>query len=75
MFATIEFCRNVVWSESSNGDDEIPAYVYAYEDFDGPSDNVTSWFVSSEDGYLGAGYSEGRIVVWNFDGTVLYDGK
>ena len=75
MFAAIEFCGNVVWSESSNGDDEIPAYVYAYEDFDGPSDNVTSWFVSSEDGYLGAGYSEGRVVIWNFDGTVLYDGK
>ena len=75
VFTAIEFGGKVVWSELSNGDDKIPAYVYAYEEFERQSDYVTSWSVSSEDGYMAAGYSDGRIVVWDFDGTVLYEGK
>lgn len=72
-FNAIEFGGNVVWNKDANGNDEIPAYVYAYEDFNGSADNVSTWFVSSKDGYLGAGYSDGGIIIWNFDGSVLYD--
>lgn len=75
MFTAIEFGGKVAWSEFSNGDDEIPAYVYAYEDFEGQSDDITHWSLSSEDGYMVARYSDGRIIVWDFDGTVLYEGK
>lgn len=42
-----------------------------YDAFNESADNVISRFVSSGDGYLGAEYSDGEIVIWNFDGTVL----
>lgn len=73
-YDAVEFGGNIVWDKTTNGDDTIPAYVQVYEEFNDSTGGVTSWTVSSEDGYLGAGYADGRMVIWSFDGTVLYDG-
>lgn len=70
-YEAVEFGGEIVWNETTNGEDEIPEYVYAYEDFNTSQENVSSWFVSSEEGYLGAGYSEGGVKIWDFDGQLL----
>lgn len=72
-YSAVEFGGRVVWSEAENGKDEIPGYVYAYNEFENPLGNVVGWNESVEEGWLGAQYSDGREVHWDLDGNVLYD--
>ena len=67
-----------VWSKEKNGDDELPAYINAYEDFlngntdeFGDSDLIT-W--DTGDDYLEIRYEyDNHIIRWDYDGNVLYD--
>lgn len=72
-FSAVEFGGNIVWQKEKNSDDQIPDYVYAYEDFNTPGGAVQYWSISSKDGYLEAGYNDGSIVRWDLDGDVLYN--
>lgn len=74
-FSAVEFGGTVVWKRETDATDYIPDYVYAYEDFIKPGGKVTSWSVSSENGYLEAGYSDSYMIRWDFDGNVLYDSR
>lgn len=74
-FSAVEFGGNIVWEKEKNSNDEIPDYVYAYEDFNNPDSEVQRWSMSSKDGYLEAKYNDGSIVRWDLDGNVLYDSR
>lgn len=79
-FDSVEFGGKIIWDKDENADDVIPDYVYAYEEFQNhpykqnASEEIVSWNTNIEEGYLEADYADGRIVKWNLDGTVLYDG-
>lgn len=73
-FDNVEFGGKIAWSEAENADDTIPDYVYAYEEFEQPGGEVTTWVTEVEKGYLAAGYSDGHFVSWDLDGNVIYDG-
>ncbi len=67
-----------VWSKEKNGDDKIPDYINAYEDFlDGNTDefgdsDLIDW--STDDDYLEIHYVyDNRIIRWDYDGNVIYD--
>lgn len=70
-FDKVEFAGNIIWSEAENGDDVIPEYVYAYEDFEECSGNVISWITDLENGYVGAEYKDGSFAAWDLSGNVL----
>lgn len=74
-FDKVEFAGNVIWSKAKNAADDIPAYVYAYEDFEETNGNVTSWVTDLEKGYVGAGYKDGSFIAWDLSGNVLYETK
>ena len=74
-FDKVEFAGNVIWSKAENAADDIPAYVYAYEDFEETNGNVTSWVTDLEKGYVGAGYKDGSFIAWDLSGNVLYETK
>lgn len=67
-----------IWSKEKNGNDEIPAYINAYEDFlngntdeFGDSDLIT-WDTS--DDYLEIRYEyDNHIIRWDYDGNVIFD--
>lgn len=71
-FDKVEFAGKVIWSEAENAADDIPEYVYAYEDFEEPNGNVTSWVTDIEKGYVGAGYKDGSFIAWDLEGNLLY---
>lgn len=67
-----------VWSKEKNGNDEIPEYINAYEDFlNGNTDefgdsDLISW-ITDED-YLEIRYEyDNHIIRWDYDGNVIYD--
>ncbi len=67
-----------VWSKEKNGNDEIPEYINAYEDFlNGNTDefgdsDLISW-ITDED-YLEIRYEyDNHIIRWDYDGNVVYD--
>ncbi len=73
-FDTIKLGDRVIWSREENADDEIPDYVYAYDEFYfGRGDTIRSWSDSIEDQTLGANYADGRSVTWDFDGNIIND--
>lgn len=74
-FSALEFGGEVVWQKEINGADQTPDYVYAYEEFNHPGGQVEYWSVSSEDGYIEAGYREGYFIRWDLDGNILYDSR
>ena len=74
-YAAVEFAGNIVWEREANAADDIPDYVYAYEDFEEPGGEVRSFSISSENGYLEASYYDGYIIRWDLDGNVLYDSR
>lgn len=79
-FDSVEFGGEIIWDKEENADDVIPDYVYAYEEYQGyhykhnPESEMVGWDTNIEDGYLEADYADGRIVKWDLDGNVLYDG-
>ena len=79
-FDAVEFGGKIIWDEEKNITDSIPDYVYAYEEFEShsyehnPEKNIIGWDTNIEEGYLKAYYEDGRVVKWDFDGHVLYDG-
>lgn len=74
-FSFVEFGGHIVWDRTEIADDKVPDYVYAYEEYTQPGGGVQYWTVSSEDGYVEAGYYEGYFIRWDLDGNVLYDSR
>ncbi len=82
----LNYGGQTVWVKAENGKDEIPSYVYAFEEFEngnldefGDSDSVL-WVtgveandVNDPSNYLGIQYPDSRVVKWNLDGDVIYD--
>lgn len=80
------FCGNTVWTKEDNNDNEIPPYVYAYEEYEqgnqdefGDSDSI-SWFwsidldnLNSASSYVGIQYPDFRTVEWSLNGDVIFD--
>ena len=78
---------NVVWSKEKNADDEIPAYVYAYEDFEdgnndefGDSDSIsvgTSIDINDKTGEINRENSNITVhypdkrLTWNLKGKLI----
>lgn len=67
-----------VWSKEKNGNDKIPGYVNAYEDFlDGNTDefgdsDLIDWI--TDDDYLEICYEyDNHIIRWDYEGNVIYD--
>lgn len=67
-----------IWSKEKNGNDEIPDYINAYEDFlngntdeFGDSDLIT-W--DTGDDYLEIRYEyDNHTIRWDYDGNVIFD--
>lgn len=67
-----------VWSKEKNGNDKIPDYIKAYEDFlDGNTDelgdsDLIAWI--TDDDYLEIRYEyDNHTIRWDYDGNVIYD--
>ena len=67
-----------VWSKEKNGNEEIPDYINAYEDFlDGNTDefgdsDLIDWI--TDDDYLEIRYEyDNHTIRWDYDGNVIYD--
>lgn len=73
-FTELRFGDTVIWTEGENGDDEVPDYVYAYNEYSSYGGRtINGWFLSVEGNYLGVYYNDGRRVIWDLDGNVLDD--
>ncbi len=77
------FGGEVIWTREDNADDEIPGYVYAYNDFRngnrdefGSSDeisygvNIDTDNLENPDNYISVGYPD-RFVKWSLDGEII----
>lgn len=69
----------VAWTEEENGDDPIPDYVPLYFEFrksdwtGGPE--ARGWMnIYVEEGYVQAGFKDGKLILWSLDGELLYEG-
>lgn len=60
-----EFQELPFWTETENGEDAVPEYVYAYD-----SHEFDFWITSEEEGYVGAQYEDGTQIYWDLDGNV-----
>lgn len=70
-FDRVQFAGNIIWSKKENASEDIPEYVYAYEDLEEPGGNVMYWGAELKAGYIGAGYTDGSFVSWDLDGNVI----
>lgn len=50
-----------------------PDLLIGQSDSDTSAAVITSWVTDLENGYLGAGYSDGRNILWDLDGNVIYE--
>ena len=67
-----------IWSKEKNGNDKIPDYINAYEDFlNGNTDefgdsDLIDWI--TDDDYLEIRYEyDNHTIRWDYDGNVIYD--
>lgn len=67
-----------IWSKEKNGNDKIPDYINAYEDFlKGNTDefgdsDLIDWI--TDDDYLEIRYEyDNHTIRWDYDGNVIYD--
>ena len=66
----------LVWSKEENGGDAIPEYVYEFAKVYFPDSSVTEVdYTIDEDDYVGMVYLDGRKVLWDLDGNVIFDGN
>lgn len=71
-FDTIYMGDKVVWRREEHKSEQVPAYVYEYDNKD-----VEAWIHDSDPKYgeyFEAQYKDGRIVRWNLAGKVISDG-
>ncbi|MBQ7432206.1 MAG: zf-HC2 domain-containing protein [Lachnospiraceae bacterium] len=71
--SSVQFQGEIIWSEEENGNELIPDYVYAWEASE-QSQDVKTVYTSVKDQYIGIGDEDGHVMLWNLDGTLLYDG-
>lgn len=80
--AEVRLGNGVIWTREANGGDPVPEYVYAYEAFSSADGSILTWTVEldGEDDptdwpapFIRAVYRDGRQVVWDLDGHVLYE--
>ena len=68
----------MVWSKEENGGDAIPEYVYEFAKVylqDSTVTDVDVDYTIDEDDYVGVVYRDGRKVLWDLDGNVIFDGN
>ncbi len=72
-YSTVKFGDKVIWTAEENGDDEIPDYVYAYEDYEYwcGEGKVKNWYQNEKEGYISVWYKDGTTVTWDYDGNVI----
>lgn len=73
-FDTVKLGQEVIWNEAEHGDNEIPAYVYAYDDFETKGAGSMAWISDVDEGFLQAEYEDGHYIKWDLDGNVLEEG-
>lgn len=71
------FGNTLIWTEEENGDDVVPEYVYAHDSI--PTEPFEraghGWGISYAENYAMRQYGEtGRMIIWDLEGNVLYDG-
>ena len=65
----------LVWSKEENGGDAIPEYVYEFAKVYLQSSTVTDVeSIIDEEDYVGVVYLDGRKVLWDLDGNVIFEG-
>ena len=66
----------MVWSKEKNGGDAIPQYVYEFPKVYLQGSTVIDVdYTIDEDNYVGVVYLDGRKVLWDLDGNVIFDGN
>lgn len=72
-FDRVTFAGEDIWVKDRNQDDQVPDYVYAYENFNSSNGEITGWVI--EDDYLQAFYKDGSSVKWDYEGNTLFDNR
>ncbi len=72
-FSTVKFGDNVIWSSNQNENDIIPDYVYAYDEFDKSTGQITGWIIEENENWIEADYNNGTFTRWNLEGDVIVD--
>lgn len=62
-----------VYEEFSEGVYDHPELLLGESDSESSRIEVTTWLTDIEKGYLGAGYSDGRIILWDLDGNIIHE--
>lgn len=68
----VKFQDEIVWTEEENGDNEVPDYVYAYDEVIRVSENG-SFSVDMNMGYIKVSYPNGTVKIWDLDGELVTD--
>ena len=68
----VKFQDEIVWTEEENGDNEVPDYVYAYDEVIRVSENG-SFSVDMNMGYIKVSYPNGTVKIWDLDGKLVTD--
>ena len=69
------FGDRLIWSELMNGNDEVPEYVYTYDEFSRQHEQGYYWEINYEEGFVGAGLDGEEKTYWNFDGEEIENPK
>lgn len=72
-YDTVCYGNQVLWTETANGNDIAPDYVYAFNDFYEHADLYSSFFVDIEDNIIGVIYTDGHRMAWTLEGDLLAD--
>lgn len=76
---TLIYQGKVVWTEEANGDDPLPDYVPLYfefreGDYTGSPEARGELEIEVDEGYVQAAFQDGKLILWNLDGVLLYEG-
>lgn len=65
------FGDRLIWSEVMNGNDEVPEYVYKYDELTKLREQGFYWEINYDEGFIGAGVDGEEKTYWNFDGEEI----
>lgn len=71
-FNTLKFDDTVLWSESENGNDPVPEYVYVFAEVIKEEGGI-SYNLNFEKNTIRIHSESGRIREWDLQGNLLYD--
>lgn len=72
-WATVKFGDTVIWEQSKNANDAIPAYVYVFDEYEfGNGRHTMQWLGYDQDEKcILATYLDGTLTKWDLDGNVI----